>query len=561
LLDPRELGAFAREISAATLFVSNLYFWFNAHPLGYFDGAVSSQPLLHTWSLAVEEQFYLLFPLTLVLFYRWSKGRLGQWVVAASIVSFVLNLWTTSHLPIFAFYWLPPRAWELLIGSLLGLKALPPLSNRLRRECVGLFGAALITAAIILPLKHLPFPGYVALLPCVGTFLVIYAGEGGASVVRTAFSLSPLVFVGTISYSLYLWHWPIIVFFAHQPFHPMRTTELVIAFVMAFLSFEYIERPFRGSASAFSRNQVFILGGVASVGTLAFGCAALISNGLPQRYASVDRSAVMANLLRMDDYNYSCGNWKTDTRSLADIHFCNLGNDLPGKIMFWGDSHVEQLYPAVQQIYSAGELRGRGVIFAVANSCLPDTQLNRSQDGYHCDAFARLAMLRAAQSDIDTVYIGFSTWWGHYDYDYCAVIGGKCTMPLTQEALRKAFFGDLAEEVSTLRSQGKKVIVALPFPIYDRDIPELEISNAMFGRIGFTKAAKNISVSVLREQTQTTAAKAGAEIFDPLRSLCSPQGCITAVDGVSIYKDSNHLAKSAVGTILIDNLRDTLNAR
>lgn len=557
LLDPREMASFGKEMCAATFFVSNIYFWSSAHPLGYFDSTVSSQPLLHTWSLSVEEQFYVLFPITLFLIFRWARRRVGLWLLLLTILSFALNLWTTAHWLVFAFYWFPPRAWELLIGALPAVKAIPPLPTRAAREAAGLVGVALIAAAVFLPLEHFPFPGYIALLPCLGTWFVIYAGEAGPSITRTALSFRPLVFVGTISYSLYLWHWPIIVFAGHQPFHPMRKVEILIAFVLAFVSFEYIERPFRGSTSSFSRSQIFAFGALASAVTIAFGIAAFNSGGLLKRYSPDERQRVMSNLARMDDYNYSCGNWKTDVHTLADIKFCSLGDSMPHKIMFWGDSHVEQLYPAVQQLYSRGALRDRGVVFAVENSCLPDQRINSTYGGYHCDAFASLAMLRAQQADIDTVYIGFSTWWARYDGDYCAVLNGKCSTPLTQDQLRRAFFSDLAAQILVLRGQGKNVIVSLPFPVYDRNIPQLEISNALLGRFGFSQAPVNLNVPSLRDQIRTVALDAGADIFDPTASLCPERQCLIARNGISIYKDNSHLAQSSVN-IIENDLLNTL---
>ena len=557
LLDPTEMASFGRQMRAATLFVSNIYFWRNAQPLGYFDSTVRVQPLLHTWSLSVEEQFYVLFPLTLFLLFRWARRRVGLWLLLLTIASFALNLWTTSHRPVFAFYWFPPRAWELLIGALLALKILSPLSNRALREAAGLLGLGLIAASIFLPIENLPFPGYIVVLPCLGTWLVIYAGEAGPSITRTALSFRPLVFVGTISYSLYLWHWPIIVFGRHQPFHSKHYLEIFISFVLAFLSFEYIERPFRGTNSLFTRRQVFAFGAGVSALTAAFGFAAVLSQGLPQRYDARTRQLVFDNLAQVNNFDPSCGNWKNEVHSLADIKFCNLGDGLPHKIMFWGDSHVEQLYPAIQQLYASGGLNNRGVVFAIENGCLPDEHLNNTAADYHCDAFARFAMQRALQADIQTVYIGFSTWWARLDYNHCAVVDGTCGAPLVKEDLRRAFLADLAAEISLLRGQGKNVIVSLPFPVYDRDIPGLEISNAVFGNFGLTQTPVDLNSPSLREEIRAVALQTGADTFDPTESLCPGQRCLTERNGVSLYRDRDHLTRTGV-PLLKNELKDVL---
>ena len=562
LFDPREMTAFGKALLATTLFVSNFYFWHSAQPLGYFDNTVSSQALLHTWSLSVEEQFYLFFPATLFLLYRWTKGRVNAWLVVLAAVSFALNIWATQHKPVVAFYWIMPRAWELLAGALLALKALPPIRNRILRESVGLLGLGMIVSALSLPIKAAAFPGYIVLLPCVGTWLVIYAGEGGQSFVRTLLSFRPLVFIGVISYSLYLWHWPMIVFSRHLPIQMPGDAEipfvLVSSIALAFFSFEYIERPFRGGSSPFSRKQIFAFGFAASVATVIFGFAAYRSHGLPERYDSQTRQLVASNLERMDDYNGSCSNWRKEVHSFADIKFCSLGSESAHKIMFWGDSHVEQLYPGIRQLYENGELRDLGVITAIGSGCLPDEHLNTVvSEEYHCDSFSKFAMLRAQKEDIDIVFLGFSTLKILGDEETCLSSDGRCVTTLSKDQLRRRFLADLSDEIRTLHRFGKNVIICLPFPIFDRLIPELEISNAVFGRFGLSETARDITSASLDEEIREVAISAGAKIFDPRSTLCQGGECLTQVSGISIYVDDSHLAGSQVG-ILGSNLREIL---
>jgi peptidoglycan/LPS O-acetylase OafA/YrhL len=561
LFDPSEMIAFGKTLIATTLFVSNVYFWHSAHPLGYFDKAVSSQALLHTWSLSVEEQFYLFFPVTLYLLYRWRKGHVHVWLIALAVLSFAFNLWATQHRPVMAFYWIMPRAWELLAGALLALKILPILENRIAREFAGIVGLGMIVTAASLRIENKSFPGYIVLLPCVGAWLTMYAGEGGRCLVRSALSFRPLVFIGVISYSLYLWHWPIIVFSRHLPIQIPVNAEipfvLISSVAMAFLSFEYIERPFRGGSSPFSRRQIFALGLAASIVALIFGFAAVRTNGLSQRYDSHTRELVESNLARMDDFNGSCFNWMAEVHSIADIHFCSLGGELPHKVMFWGDSHVGQMYPAIEHLYRNGEFHGRGVITAIGSGCLPDEHLNNANGGYHCDSFSKFTMLRAEKEDIDTVFIGFSAWMTLREHVACESSDGRCVKFLPVEQLRERFLADLSGTIRRLRQDGKKVIVCLPYPLYDKSIPELEISNAVFGRFGIWVPTRELTPMPFREQLRATAVGAGAEIFDPRLSLCRGEDCLIQVGGVSIYKDADHLASRQVG-IIEGNLREVL---
>jgi peptidoglycan/LPS O-acetylase OafA/YrhL len=564
LFDPREMTIFGKALVTTSFFISNFYFWHSAHPLGYFDNAVSSQALLHTWSLSVEEQFYLFFPVTLFLLFRWTKRSVNAWLLVMAAVSFVLNVWATQHKPVVAFYWIMPRAWELLAGALLAMEALPPLGNRIVRELAGLLGLGMIIVAVSLSIPSAAFPGYIVMLPCLGAWLVIYSGGTGRSFVRAILSFRPLVFIGVISYSLYLWHWPIIVFSRHLPIHIPEKAEipfvLVSSVTLAFLSFEYIERPFRGGRSLFSRRQIFAFGFAATVATLVFGFVADLSRGLPARYDPQIRQIVASNLERMDDYDGSCANWKTEVHSLDDVKFCNLGSELPHKIMFWGDSHVEQLYPAIKKLYDRGELRDRGVIIAIGDACLPDEHLNIVGEGYHCDSFSKFAMLRAKSADVDTVIIGFSTWTTLKDGAVCVPSDERCVKLVFRDQVARRIVADLPGEIRALRDLGKNVIVCLPFPIYDVRIPELEISNAVFGRFGLLESARDRTSPLLREEIRAVAVGAGAEIFDPRLSLCQGQDCLIQVAGISIYRDTNHLAGSQVG-ILESNLQEVLQRK
>lgn len=557
LFAPRDFVSFGKSATAIAFFASNIFFQHHTGAAGYFDPAASSQALLHTWSLSVEEQFYLFFPTSLLLLARWAKDRITQFLLVLAVISFAFSVWATWHHPLFAFYSIVPRAWELLIGALLALKAVPPLEHRVLREIAGGIGLGLIAVAVVALGKNTPFPGFAALLPCVGAWLVIYSGENGSSWTASMLSFSPLVFVGVISYSLYLWHWPLIVFaryFVAGPLNAFETAAVIAAScILAFLSFEFVEAPFRGRESHISRKQIFSLGAIASVLAASLGITIYAGHGLPLRYDEPTRQLIASNLEREDDFLEVCGNWRTNVRSLSDIRFCNLDSDSPKKIMFWGDSHVQQLYPLIQKLYGQGQLRDHGVVMAIANGCAPAEHLNDMGGMDHCDAFAHFAFMRADESDIDTVFIGFNTWWTVHEF-VCPSIDGKCTRHISPAEARRLFLQELAEHIQKLRTEGKRVIVCLPFPMYDKSIPQLEIRNAVFGRFGLAGVATDFTLPEVRDQIAMVAKAGGADMFDPRASLCSRQGCVTQINGVSIYKDDNHIAASQIG-ILEENFR------
>ena len=561
LFAPEDFLAFAKAMVATTCFLSNFFFLHHSAAGGYFANISDVQALLHTWSLAVEEQFYLLFPALLLLLMRWTKRHAAKVLFVVAIISFALSVRLTHRNPTEAFYMLSSRAWELLLGSLLALKAVPPIKLRLVRELSAAAGLALILCADFLFTSQTPFPGPGAFLPCLGAWLIIYAGEQGSSCASFILTFPPLVFIGVISYSLYLWHWPLIVFtqyFSASALSNSETVGVILAsVVMAFISFEFVESPFRGHGSAFSRRQVFSLSAAASLASLVLGFAIYKTGGLPQRYDAPTRRLVIENSARRHDYEEVCSNWKTNPHSLSDINFCVLGPGAGRKILFWGDSHVQQLYPLIQRFYNNNELQDRGAIFAIGNSCPPAQHMNDTREGFHCDSFSTLVLTRAEQPDIDTVFIGFNTWWSSHKNGICLSANGRCVDKPSLEKIRRLFLSDLSDEIRTLTALGKRVVICLPFPAYDKSIPNLEIRNAIFSKVGLADQATDYTLPAFREQIIDLSKASGADIFDPRKSLCSGTLCITQIDGVSIYIDNNHIAKSQIG-ILEDNLRQVL---
>jgi hypothetical protein len=547
---------------AMTGFASNIYFRYsNGGPNGYFGHLSQTQVLLHTWSLSVEEQFYLFFPVTLLVLTRWTGDRAAKALSILAIASFGLSVWAVQQSPVGAFYLLMPRAWELLIGSLLALKIAPAAVGRVQREAATILGLGLIAYAVCFFTHETTFPGPAALLPCLGAGLIIYAGEAGPSFLKSALSFQPLVFVGVVSYSLYLWHWPIIVFtryFVVGNLNRLETVAVILAsLVMAFVSFEFIEKPFRGRESSFTRRQIFSLGLAASVISAGLSAAIILRHGFPRRFSESTKQLIYQNEARKDDYQDVCGNWKSAVREFSEVNSCTTDLNSPHKILFWGDSHVQQLFPVVKKLHDAGELNGHGFVFAVSAGCVPAEHLNRTDKGFHCDTFSTVAMARAREQDIDTVYMGSHSGWAFEEGSICPSVDGRCVGSISVEESVRRVLEELSNHIRELKMRGKRVIVSLPFPIYDKSIPDLEIHNAIFGRFGWSEVATDNVPPTVRDQVASVARNAGAELFDPRVSLCGAQGCTIQTNGVSIYWDTDHLAASHVG-ILEDNLKQVL---
>src|SRR4051794_21518271 len=267
-----ERQEFFRSVAAVVTFTSNFFFFAQT---GYFDHAAVEKPLLHTWSLAVEEQFYLALPVLMWLLLRGGRDarwRLPMALVAFSVASFALCIWLMkTDRSATAFFMSPPRAWEFLIGGIVAVKNFPVLRHAMLRRSAR--GIALVLLAIpIFSLRQgAGFPGFNALLPCIGAALFIWSGIGMPSLSRSRFSPLEIVrFFGRISYSLYLWHWPLFTFARFSktslvlgPFDKLALFTLTVA--ISYQSWRFVEQPFRRGALVPTRGAFQIAGASTAV--------------------------------------------------------------------------------------------------------------------------------------------------------------------------------------------------------------------------------------------------------------------------------------------------------
>ena len=215
---PADFDTMAKSTVATIAFASNLRFMMSFGD--YFAGSAEVEPLLHTWSLAVEEQFYIVFPILMWTLARFVPGnkRVNATVLIAliSVASLALSVWLLPRDAIQAFYLPFTRAWELGLGALIAVRAVPRLTNSMARQLVAAAGLTMIVYALFAYAPDTPFPGWAAVPPVLGTALIIWAGEAGGSVVATTLAQRPMVWIGKLSYSLYLWHWPMLVFIRYR---------------------------------------------------------------------------------------------------------------------------------------------------------------------------------------------------------------------------------------------------------------------------------------------------------------------------------------------------------
>ncbi len=334
ILLPFEFREFGKSLIAATLWLSNVQFWREA---GYFDIGSDSKVLLHTWSLSVEEQFYVVLPLFVAAVGFWRRGLTGLLVVCwgASLVACIA---LTPSDPVATFFLFPFRAWELLTGVLLAIWL--QSGTRIVPAWVPDLGLGLILAAVFL-VSAAGFPGWQAAVPVAGAAMMLAGQNSGAGSVVVLSHRVP-VFIGLISYSLYLWHWPVRVLSGYlrggEPAWWEAALWLALAVVLAILGWALVERPLRRARIAPRR----FVGGTALAGAamLAMGAVVFVRDGMPGRFSPMVQGHIAASQDFLQDWS-RCS--VAADGPLAGIETCAIGPDGPPRVLIWGDSHLRAL--------------------------------------------------------------------------------------------------------------------------------------------------------------------------------------------------------------------------
>ena len=510
---PVELEDYSKSLASAVGSVSNIYF---AATAGYFDAPAETKPLLHTWSLGVEEQFYLIAPLLMLFAYRALPKRAWLLFAAVAALSFVAAVAISYRNTTFVFYLTPFRAWELALGALLSIGVFPALQTEFGRSSCGAIGMLLLLGAIFLGSSSSPLLLMTA-LASVGAGLVIASSEHGISWVGRLLSLRPIVFIGLISYSLYLWHWPLIVFQRTDGLlgvsgEMTKLALIVVSIGIAWLSWKYVEMPFRSRARGASRALVFGTASVAMASVAVLCGLALVGGGAPFRFPQ--RVVAIAAYLAYDpSAAFRTGHCYLSTnRQQLDVPICMTPDPARPNYLLVGDSHAAHLWFGL-----ASAMPAVNIMQATASACRP--------------AVMPIALLdtRACPRLMQFVFDDF-------------LVNNKVDKVLLAASWKDEDIPLLAGTLDTLRSRGLDVTVLGPIVEYDSALPRLLADQILHHSPSIASAMRTPGIRE-RDRAMSRMVKAkGASYLSVYDSLCRNEHCDEFAEGdIPMQFDAGHL--------------------
>jgi peptidoglycan/LPS O-acetylase OafA/YrhL len=530
-----ERAEFFRSVAAVVTFTSNFFFWFQT---GYFDHAAVEKPLLHTWSLAVEEQFYLALPLMLWALSRVARGSriaLPAALGALGLASFALSIWLmNSDGSANAFFMSPPRAWEFLIGGVVASPGFPLLRHPLAQQIAR--GVALVLIAIpIFSLRQGPgFPGFNALAPCVGAAMFIWSGIGVPSLKRSATSpLGVVRFFGQISYSLYLWHWPLFTFarFSRTSLVLDAIDKLALfalTVMISYLSWRFIEQPFRERKLAPTRAAAFRIAGLATVVLLAGSAFGIVLSRTP---SGADRAALQLESYSAYNYQplYRFGSCFAPERGVFGESCLALATGKTNWLL-WGDSLAAHYFHGLRK---ATDPQTVNIVQATQAACMP-TLNAAAQGNASCRRFA-------AQMD---------DFFGGRKPDL--VIMSADWLEYARPPRFDGMIADLKQTISRLNELGMAVVLLGPAVQFRERLPSM-LMRAQLRQIEARPEDFVLPDIFALDRSMKTALPAQAKFsyVSVVDAICPARQCPLTVDGgIPLSWDHAHLTAEGAAYVM-----------
>jgi len=539
ILVPSDLVTVGKYLVFNSLLLTNVVAWRQGD---YFSGSLLYSPLNHLWSIAVEEQFYLVYPITLVIIGRCLPRRRLLALTVLAAVSLALCIWVSHYRPGANYYLAPPRAWELLLGAIVAIGGRNWIRHGIVSEALAVASLLSIALSVGWYSPAVKYPGIYTILPCLAAAALIAVGRAGSTLVSRLLSVRPLVFTGLISYSLYLWHLPTLVFFSYYTVRNPTPIELVALFasmyVIAVVSFSTIEKPFRVGALLGSDRSFLLSAAMISTALLAVGLAFWESAGFPQRVsAQVQHLIESSGELHVDAVR--CVNLPVDKIESGEL--CRYGPEGNGTptVVAWGDSHAAALLPAYERLAQSHSLR---LYFAAAGACSPILgAVKWTQDKLRqasCTRFsaAMTHLIRRLSPDL-VVLTGY---WIQADAE---LVSQPAVAARPDES---TFKRGLEETVRQIRRNARSVCVVL-------DVPTLKFPEYYLLALAYQKGVRDELLGLSRAEAmqQQRTVEGAIRTFehqgllmtaDPKEALCRTDRCDFHTPEQSLYRDNNHLS-------------------
>lgn len=557
LLLPLDLIRFGKYMASAAAGIANII---ALHDANYFDSGAFGVPLIHYWSLAVEEQFYLVYPAALLILARYLPRYRAPALAVVACASLAACVWGSYYHPGQTFYLALPRGWELLLGALVAVSGefrlmVPPVVVRSLRhplvcELLAVASVLAMAAAFYSYDSYSRYPGMLTLAPCLATAALIATGHPRATWIARFLSVRPLVFTGRISYSLYLWHLPVLVFFTYFIIKAPNTVQVIVVFALSYAlavaSWRLLEKPIR-NRTVLSSNRSFVVAALTlSAGLVAGGLLLWRSDGLAWRL-SPEVNSVAAVAGRHPEMERICG--VALQAGIPPEHLCRYGPAADGLpiLLVWGDSHAASLIPAYERLAVAHHLQlfvvGRGgcrPLLGVLSRPLPGIRrsecalFNASVIQAITSLNPRLVVLNAhwieTEADLET------------QPDLFAAPG--------QPKLRRA----LQQTVELIDPAKHPVCVVLDVPTMKYNVP---YAIAMVHRRGISSTTLHLDAAEARGEFREFERHVRAlqqlgmvRVSDPKDALCKSGSCALEDNGQPLYRDRDHLAPPGAQLVL-----------
>lgn len=551
---PTDYRALSSDLVTALIFLSNFKFWREA---GYFDASSHEKWFLHTWSLSVEWQFYLILPLVLMGLWRLSPSRraMSVWLIAGFVVSLALSIILTPLKSMAAFYLLPTRAWEMLAGSLVFMLADRLSLSGMSRRIMELAGFVLILGSIAFIDSSMQWPGWRAMLPVAGAVLVLMAARIGSLWTCSHVAQS----LGNASYSIYLWHWPVVVglAYADSSNNPWAIgAGLLTSLLLGQASYRWVEQPSRQYLAARTwKFHVVELAGLIGLMIVAAGLAVYLKNGMVgQRESRI--KAILAEIDNVNPRRTECHKDAPD-----QVPECTYGGKLLGVIVM-GDSHAASVVRSVEKVLPS-ELHVLDWTYAGCPT-LKDVRW-KGERGSYCGNFVRQAILRsdafpAAPLLIVNRYSLYINGWNEFGLE--AQYGKPVVYFDSHEVPNSAFLTQWHKvfvETACEFAQSRPVYMMRPIPELRREVPRTMARAVWWGhdrRVSISLEEYHARHRLVWEAQDAARAQCGVHILDPLPYLCSDGRCWGDKDGMPLYYDDDHLSER--GAALLQPLFETM---